>query len=611
MKRSHAMPFGTVLRAGGGVDFRLWAPGAHAVSLLLEDSGTMLVPMQASRDGWFEVACAQAHTGSRYRFEVDGSMHVPDPASRFNPQGVHGPSEVCDPLGFSWSDAPWTGRPWSEAVIYELHVGTFTPQGTFAGVEERLDYLQSLGVTALELMPIAAFPGSRNWGYDGVLPYAPASVYGRPEDLKRLVESAHQRGLMVLLDVVYNHFGPDGNYLHAYAPPFFSRKHPTPWGEAIGFDGPRSRTVRDFFLHNALYWLEEFHLDGLRLDSVHTIHDESRPHFLEELATAVSAGPGRMQPVHLVLENDRNEARRLARHPHDQGCFTAQWNDDFHHALHLLTTGEADGYYADYAEDPAAHLGRALTEGFSYQGQASAFRKGAPRGEPSAGLPLGAFLNFLQTHDQVGNRALGERLTLLASPEALRMATAILLLAPSPPLLFMGQEFGEVRPFAYFCDFPDELSEAVRKGRSNEFSSFTAFSDPGATVHIPDPCAEETFTLSRLDWQALALPTHREWLALHRALLTLRRREIVPRLRDGTGKPCAASRLGRSGLACSWMLGDGSRLELLANPGPEACPCPAIPVGRLIFATPEEPHPGDPLLPWAAWWFLASARGTA
>ncbi len=318
--------------------------------------------------------------GSCYRFRIDGGLRVSDPASRYNPADVHGPSQVIDPCEFDWEDEGWRGRPWSEAVIYELHVGTFTLAGTFAGVKDRLDYLVDLGVTAIELMPVADFPGARNWGYDGVLPFAPESSYGHPEELKDLVQTAHQKGLMVFLDVVYNHFGPEGNYLHIYTPQFFSKRHSTPWGAAINFDGPGSRVVRDFFIHNALYWLTEYHFDGLRLDAVHAILDGSDPDILLELAEAVHRGPGKERHLHLVLENDQNAA-----HYFDRG-YRAQWNDDIHHALHVLLTGETDGYYQDYADRPVGYIGRCLTEGFAYQGEPSSYRGGVPRGELSRDL---------------------------------------------------------------------------------------------------------------------------------------------------------------------------------------------------------------------------------
>ena len=600
------MPFGAELLPGGGVRFRLWAPGARTVALALElPADPELLAMEPLDDGWFGLDCWSAGVGSDYRFAIDGLRRVADPASRCNPQGVHGPSRVCDPRAFGWAGRGWHGRPWAGAVVYELHVGTFSAEGSFQGVERRLDYLAELGVTALELMPVAEWSGGRNWGYDGVLPFAPDHAYGTPEDFKRLVAAAHQRGLMVLLDVVYNHFGPDGNDLGGYAEAFFSASHQTPWGPALNFDGPGSGPVRAFFLHNALYWLEEFHLDGLRLDAVHAIRDDSRPHFLEELAVAVREGPGREREIHLVLENDRNEAGRLGRSAGDPGRCTAQWNDDFHHTLQVLTTGEKDGYYADYAKDPVAHLGRCLTQGFSFQGAPSPFRGGSPRGEPSGGLPLEAFVNYLQTHDQVGNRALGERLTALAPAEAVAMATAILLLAPSPPLLFMGEEFGAATPFLFFCDFRGGLAEAVREGRRREFPEVAAKSGTG----LPDPNAEATFTGSRLDWECLGTPAHAASLALHQRLLALRRDQIVPRLGGAAGGQPGFFRVGTLGLSCSWQLGDGSRLTLLANLGPNPCPGFSRPPGLRLFAVPEgaadEPFRGT-LPPWAAVWFLVA-----
>ncbi len=616
VNRLHRMPFGAEMRKSGEVRFRLWAPAVRRVELCLEhDGGEDILPMQALTGGWFETVTDRAGPGSRYRFRIDGDIRVPDPASRFNPADVHGASEVIDPAAFDWCDGGWRGRPWEEAVFYELHVGAFTPSGTFAGVEDRLDYLADLGVTAIELMPVGDFPGTRNWGYDGVLPFAPDHRYGRPEALKALVQSAHARGLMVFLDVVYNHFGPEGNYLHRYAPPFFSPRHQTPWGPAIDYEGPESRTVRDFFIHNALYWLEEYHLDGLRLDAVHAIFDDSRPDILEELAAAVRRGPGRQRHVHLVLENDRNAARYLARGA-DGGVpgYDAQWNDDFHHVLHTLVSGEADGYYADYADQPLRHLARCLSEGFAYQGEPSRYRNGEARGEPSRGLPPTAFVAFLQTHDQVGNRAWGERLTALAPPQAVRAAVAVLLLAPSPPLLFMGEEFGAASPFLFFCDFGGELAATVTAGRRREFEHFARHGGPADGADIPDPNALDTFQHSRLDWDSLAQPGPREWLHFYHHLLAIRRREIVPRLAGiGAGQAHAAP-LGERALQASWRLGDGSRLTLLANLG--AAPVSGVgrPAGVALFAGSsglELELAKGMLPPWSAAWFLEAGGGPA
>jgi maltooligosyltrehalose trehalohydrolase len=392
MKRRHSMPFGAAYDGDGRVRFRLWAPAAQRVDLCIADvTRSLRIPLQPDIRGWFELITDAAKPGTQYYFRIDDEQEVPDPASRFQPQDVHGPSEVIAPDAFEWKDHGWHGRPWEEAVIYELHVGAFTPFGTFSAVGERLDYLADLGITALELMPVADFAGQRNWGYDGVFLFAPDSTYGRPEDLKDLVQRAHERGMMILLDVVYNHFGPSGIRLNSYAPQFFTERHRTPWGEAINFEGLESRPVRDFFIHNALYWLNEYHFDGLRLDAVHAIIDDSTPHILTELADVVRNSIAPDRHVHLILENDRNQARYLQRTERCQPqTYTAQWNDDIHHAMHVLTTGERDGYYLDYAERPVDQLGRCFVAGFAYQGEPSNFRKGEPRGEPATGLPLTA-----------------------------------------------------------------------------------------------------------------------------------------------------------------------------------------------------------------------------
>lgn len=612
MRRRHEMPFGVELGADGTARFRLWAPAASKVDVCLGHLRRPL-PMTALDGGWYELACAEAGAGSRYIFRIDERIYVPDPASRAQPDGVHGTSVVVDPAAWSWRDDTWAGRPWHDAVIYELHVGTFTPHGSFAGVMARLDYLAQLGVTAIELMPVAEFPGARNWGYDGALPFAPAARYGRPEELKALVQAAHLRGLMVFLDVVYNHFGPEGNYLHEYAPQFFSTHHRTPWGAAINFDGTHSRVVRDFFIHNALYWLDEYHFDGLRLDAVHAIADDSQPDFLVELAQAVYDGARGERHIHLVLENDRNESRFLsadaAARPR---LYAAQWNDDLHHALHVLLTGERDGYYADYADAPLRRLGQALAEGFAYQGEPSAYRGGTPRGEASAHLPPTAFIGFLQNHDQVGNRALGERLTHLATPQAIVAATAILLLAPSPPLLFMGQEWGAEEPFPFFCDFEAGLASEVREGRRNEFARFPEFADAVARARIPDPNAAETFACALIDWEAPDGLDGGRWLALHRELLALRAREIVPRLARTRGGQAQYGLVGEHALVVRWRL-DGAELELRANLDDAQADLGTRPRGRLLWATPGAATPlADGIAPaWSAAWYLAADSAPA
>ncbi|MBP2299057.1 malto-oligosyltrehalose trehalohydrolase [Azospirillum picis] len=596
-RRSHAMPFGAEVQPDGSVRFSLWAPSAASVLLSLEDGGPPL-PMEDQGDGWYGLTTARAQAGSRYRFVLPDGLAVPDPASRYQPDDVHGVSEVIDPGVHAWADAAWTGRPWHETVLYELHVGTFTPAGTFLSAIERLDDLVELGVTAIELMPVADFPGARNWGYDGVLPYAPDSAYGRPEDLKTLVQEAHARGLMVFLDVVYNHFGPEGNYLHAFAGTFFTDRHKTPWGAAINVDGERSQPVRDFFIHNALYWLEEYHLDGLRLDAVHAILDDSDKHVLEELAERVHSHFQNRRHVHLVLENDANQARFLTRHGEgDPRWHTAQWNDDLHHCLHSAATGEDGGYYADYAHDPA-RLGRALAEGFAFQGDPSAYRDGERRGEPSAHLPPTAFVTFIQNHDQIGNRAFGERIAQIAPAEAVRAATLLYLLGPGIPMLFMGEEWASAKPFPFFCDFGDELAEAVRKGRAEEFAKFPEFQDPEARARIPDPTAPETAESAKLDWEARSRPEHAGWLDWYRRALAVRRTEIVPRLDGSPGGSSSYEVVGGTAVKVCWTLGDGSRLHAFANlaKGP-AAGFPEV-TGRVLW-TEGEGLQGDALAPWS------------
>jgi len=563
------MPFGAQRRPDGTTGFRLWAPGCAELVLEIGERGAdadaafsvaRAVPMRAIAGGWHEHVASDVAPGALYRYRLPDGLCVPDPASRFNPLDVHGPSALWDPQGYRWNDAKWRGRPWSEAVIYELHVGTFTAQGTFAAARERLAGLAELGVTVVELMPVADFPGRRNWGYDGVLPFAPDASYGTPDDLKSLVDRAHELGLMVLLDVVYNHFGPEGNYLHAYAGPFFDATRHTPWGAAIDFDGPSSRVVRDFFVHNALYWVEEFRFDGLRMDAGHAIDDRSRPDIVTEIAQALRGGPGRDREVHLVLENDRNQATYLARDAAGSPTqASAQWNDDVHHAFHVLLTGQCDGYYADYADAPLARLGRGLAEGFVYQRDPSEFRGGELRGEPSAHLPPQAFVDFLQTHDQIGNRAFGERLDALADQDLMPAALACLLLSPAVPMLFMGEEWGASTPFLFFCDFGPELASAVSNGRREEFGRFEAFRDPQARSRIPDPNARGTFEASRLDWDERARAPHREREALVRELLGVRARRIVPRLPGTRGG--GAWEVEEDLLTLRWTLGDGSTLE--------------------------------------------------
>jgi len=594
MTRSHRLPFGAEYLGDGQTRFSLWAPAAESVDLVLEHGNE---PMERGDDGIFLLTMGAA-PGALYRYRIDGGQEVPDPASRHQPEDVHGPSVVVDPDAFEWRDEGWKGLPWHETVVYELHVGAFSPEGTFAGARERLDYLADLGVTAVELMPLSDFPGGCNWGYDGVLPYAPDSSYGTPEDLKELVQAAHELGMQVFLDAVYNHFGPEGNYLPVYVPGFFTDRHETPWGAAINFDGEGGEHVREFFVHNALYWMEEYHIDGLRLDAVHAIEDDSEKHFLVELAERVRSGPSRERHVHLVLENEENQSSLLR----GENLYDAQWNDDVHHALHTALTGESVSYYGDYAGAPVRHLGRCLAEGFAYQGEKSGHR-GNRRGEPSADLPPTSFVAFLQNHDQIGNRAFGDRMSDIASPEAVRAAAAIYLLSPQIPMLFMGEEWAASTPFLFFCDFEEGLAPLVTEGRRTEFEKFPEFSDPETRERIPDPSAEETFASSKLDWTEREKPDHAEWHRFYRELLALRREKIVPRLEDAPGGEAGYRLIGERGLEVRWTLGDGSLLTLLSNLGPDPLGGFEKPEGDPFYAT-DNAGAEDEMSAWSVAWYL-------
>ena len=546
------MTFGATYLGNDRTRFRLWAPREKAVHL--EIDGGSPRPMRAKPEGWFDLE-AGCGPGASYLYRLDSGQTVPDPASRAQADDVHGPSLVVDPNGYRWRRPDWKGRPWHEAVLYEVHPGTC---GGFAGIAADLDRLAGLGITAVELMPVSDFPGTRNWGYDGVLPFAPDRSYGTPDELRALVDAAHSRGLMMFLDVVYNHFGPDGNYLGLYAPQFFRADIKTPWGAAIDFRQP---PVRRFFTENALHWLREYRFDGLRFDAVHAIAD---PSFLDELAAEIRRTVGQERHVHLVLEHDGNDARHL-RHGYD-----GQWNDDAHHVLHVLLTGERDGYYSDYAEAPARLLARCLAEGFAFQGDPSPHRRGETRGTPSADLPPTAFVLFLQNHDQIGNRPFGDRLTETAHPEALRAAIALQLLSPNIPLLFMGEERMSRAPFQFFTDFHGDLATAVREGRRREFASFTRFGGED----IPDPNAPQTFERSRV----CAAGDD----SLHRTLLELRRDVIAPRLVGA--RSIEAKAIGDAAVAARWRMGDGAILALAANLGEDTCSF-SPPPGDCLFAS--------------------------
>jgi malto-oligosyltrehalose trehalohydrolase len=549
--------------------------------------------LRRGEDGWFSADISGTRAGARYKFRIDGEIDVPDPASAFQPDDVSGPGEVIDHASYRWRAADWRGRPWQETAVIETHVGAFTQEGTYRAMIDRLDHLVATGITALELLPLADFAGARNWGYDGVLWYAPDSAYGRPDDLKALIDEAHLRGLMVFLDVVYNHFGPEGNYLGRYAPGFFTQAQ-TPWGSAIDY---RVAQVRAFAIENALYWLNEYRFDGLRLDAVHTIAELGEISMLHDLSAAVgdlAAATGRH--IHLVLENDDNRVSVLdAEQNPPRGKYRAQWNDDYHHAWHVLLTGETQGYYRDFARSPLHDIARALGSGFVYQGEASAHRDGQLRGEPSGGLAPTAFVNFLQNHDQIGNRALGDRLEGTASTEAIEAALAITLLAPAIPMLFMGEEWGSKAPFPFFCDFTGDLAQAVRTGRRREYAwAYAKYGDD-----VPDPLAPSTFQSAVLDWESRNEGAGRKRLALVRELLSIRAREIVPRL---AGARFGDARAADNGLlTASWHLRDGATLKLTANLSNTAIAHkPGETAGSLIWGG----TPGDIVRPWTVFWRL-------
>ncbi len=579
MRHRHAMPFGAE-SADGDARFALWAPSAPDVRLVLDGTDHAMTEVAG---GWKVLTLPGVAAGARYGYRI-GDHVVPDPASRFQPDDVGGLSAVVDPESFAWSDDRWRGRPWEESVLYEVHVGTATPEGTFAALAERLPALATLGVTAIELMPLGEFHGRRNWGYDGVLPYAPDASYGTPNDLKRLVDRAHAVGISMVLDVVYNHFGPVGNHLSKYAAGFFTDRHRTPWGDGLNVDGPDGAPVRAFFVENALFWLEEYRFDGLRFDAVHAILDDSGEHLIAELARRCRAlAPDRH--VHLILENEHNEARWLERDGTGRPpLHTAQWNDDVHHAWHVLLTGEREAYYEDFVDDPIGRLRRGLAQGFIYQGEPSRHAGGKPRGTSSGHLPPSAFVNFLQNHDQVGNRAVGDRLA--ADPDRMRLARAGLLLAPQIPMLFMGEEWGTSTPFQFFVDYDDDpdLARAVREGRRREFRHFAAFADPSTAETIPDPTAETTYRASTLDPSEAGTAPHDAILAETHALLTIRRDAVLPLTLTrflGADDMSAAEQA----LDIRWRY-EGGTLRFAAHLGESDLAMPLPPESRVVWNAP-------------------------
>ncbi len=573
--RVYPKSWGAEYVAVGEVRFRLWAPGQETVTLRLNGKDA---EMTRSKDGWFELLATGVTPGAEYNYLLANGMVVPDPASRAQKADVNGPSLVIDPTNYDWQHPDWQGRPWDETVVYELHIGTFTKEGTFAAAIEKLPYLADLGITMIEVLPLAQFGGTHGWGYDGVLLYAPHSAYGSPEDFKAFVDAAHGFGISVVLDLVLNHFGPEGNYLPLLAPDFFHKERMTPWGAGIAYDVD---PVRRYISECALYWLEEFHLDGLRFDAIDQIEDSSEQHVLIEIAESIRAEIID-RPIHLTTEDSRNVT---FLHPRKEDgsapLFTAEWNDDFHNAVHVFATGEAHAYYKDFAKAPEKLVARALAEGFAYQGEVSP-QTGEKRGVKSTGQPPTAFVDFIQNHDQVGNRAQGERLISLAGADRTKVLLAALLLSPHIPLMFMGEEYGETNPFLFFTDFHGDLAKAVREGRAREFEGHAGHEGDS----VPDPNAKKTFDVSKLDWKKLGTDGGKDWLSFTKSLLAMRQRHIVPLLATAGGDSGRVMKTETGFLIVSWTFPKG-RLSLALNIGDKPQPLPDAP-GKTIFAWPEQ-----------------------
>ncbi|PZM11538.1 malto-oligosyltrehalose trehalohydrolase [Rhizobium tubonense] len=560
---------------GEGTVFRLWAPDEDAVKLRLAGADH---PMAARADGWFELWISTDAIGEDYLFVLSDGLAIPDPASRAQSKDVHGPSRVAGPNSYRWRQHDWRGRPWEEAVIYELHIGTFTREGTFQAAIDKLTLLAEIGITVLEVMPVAHFSGERGWGYDGVLHYAPHSAYGTPEDMKAFIDAAHALGMMVLLDVVYNHFGPEGNYLHRYAPSFFRADRQTPWGAAIDFG---QEAVRRYFIDNALYWIGEFRLDGLRLDAVEQIHDASPKHVLTEIAETVRSVFADRQ-VHLVVEDQRNYVDLLKRNANGEvRGYTAEWNDDFHHVAHVIATGEKVGHYKDFSTNLSAKLAKALCDGFIYTNRDMSSDMKATDARSDTSLPPSSFIDFLQNHDQIGNRAFGERLLSLADESMVKALTAIMLLSPQIPFLFMGEEFGETQPFYFFCDYTGELGEIVRKGRIKEAEGFGGLKKGRSIADLPDPNARNTFDGSKLQWGTRDSEHGRSWLSFISELLEIRREYLVPLLAHTKDVRATTLSTVEDVVAVSWTFGD-EIVELRANLSTEPKVVPAW-TGNPVF----------------------------
>ncbi len=588
MERHGVRRCGAVAGPGGAVRWRVWAPQAKKVELVLIDEGQRRVlRMQPEEGGFFRAEAADVPEGQRYAYRLEDGPERPDPCSLWQPEGVHGPSAVVRPGRFAWTDSAWRGLARADLVFYELHVGTFTPEGTFEAVIPRLPALKELGVTAVEIMPVGQFPGGRNWGYDGVLPYAVQNSYGGPHGLQKLVDACHAAGLAVFLDVIYNHFGPEGNYLREFGP-YFTDHYKTPWGPAVNYDGAGSGAVRDYALDNARMWLEEYHCDGLRLDAVHAVFDLGARHILRAVKVVAADVGGRTgRALHVVAESDLNDPKLL--YPPERGGYglDAQWADDFHHAAHAYLSGERQGYYADFGK--ARQLARALETPFVYAGEYSPSRN-RKHGAPPVGLTGDRFVVCLQNHDQVGNRARGDRLTaLLGDPARQRLASSLLLLSPYLPLLFMGEEYGEERPFPFFCSFTDaQLVQAVREGRQREFAAF------GWEGQVPDPQSPETFAAARLSWSWPEGSPQAGLRRLHQDLLAARRE--WPALRDFERRRSRLLPDAESGPVLELVRGEGAgaaRAYFNLSDRRQALPPEAARGGKALFSSEAARYRGS------------------
>lgn len=556
----------------GSTEFRLWAPAES--SLTLEIDGHQ-VAMARQDEGWFAVRLDHQPVGALYCYVLSDGRRVPDPASRFQPLGVDGPSLLCAPDSFVWEQTGWCGRPWEEAVFCELHVGTFTREGTFTAAIEHLPRLAEIGFTAIELMPIAQFPGRWGWGYDGVFQYAPHNAYGTPDDLRRFIDAAHKYGLMVFLDVVYNHFGPEGNFLPHYAPGFLHSEDPTPWGSRIAFD---EAAVRSYFIGNVLHWLQAYRFDGLRFDAVDQIVDAGRPHILQEISDTVHASC-RDRHVHLVVENPSNGGDLVAADENGHRLFAADWNDEFHHAMHVAVTGEADGHYAPYKDRPWRQIKQALAQGYLHQGKTTV---GSALPHPASLAPT-AFVHFLQNHDQIGNRALGDRLHASLDAKVHRLLTEMLFLSPQIPLVFMGDEHLSDRPFRFFADYSGDLAADIHRNRFKEAENFGGYPAEAGPEDIVDPNDWMTFTGSKLDWVNLDVPECEDWRAFMTRLLEIRRRFVVPLLANAQGYAGTIVSETDLELFVDWRL-NGGVLQLRANASDKTCGIGGD-LGDLVYAS--------------------------